>query len=611
MKTRPVILIALIIILPLAALTWAALRLAENEQVVVQKRYRDLMEDRLLDINVNVTEVFSEMERRLQDIAAIDDFNPMTLREVNRTEPRLLQLFVLSPAGQLAYPNPLGDLNSGERTFLIQAAQMFTGQDLKDAVARTEGQLLSSNNDTSSSLPTNNISNGGQFRRSTTRAASTVPDAAYLPRGVSGLDVESFDWPDVADATQQAEPAQELVRGAYGSNIVQNFPQFAEFKETSGWFVWYWDRGLNLIFWQRRPSGHIVGCALERARWMADLIAQLPETVASDSTRDRSLETRVRLVNSSAAPVYQWGAFEPAAEARPLCEVPLAAPLASWRLQCFVPLEELTSGTGRSALLSLFAGLTAVALALLLIAFLFVREYSRDMNEAAQQVSFVNQVSHELKTPLTNIRMYAELLDRDLGNVDSAAAERPRERLEVILSEGQRLSRLIGNVLTFARQKRKTLQLQARKEVPGKLIHQIVDRFRPAFVDLKIDIELDCDEESTISIDPDFLEQILGNLISNVEKYAASGGLLSIRSTVADNMLTIDVRDAGAGIAQGSRTEVFEPFARISNDVSYAAGTGIGLPIARELARLHGGDVVLVDCKEGSCFRATMKGQTL
>lgn len=577
MKLRSIIMIALIVILPLAALTWAVLRLAENEQVVVEQRFRELMEDRLQDINANVSVVFADIERSLAKVAAIDDFDVEALRQVNRSEPRLLQLFVLNPEGTLTYPNPATDLNDNERSFLFQASRMFTGQDLSDAVARTEQRLQDAGK--------SQAVTGTRFRAPVQNRIASSPEINH-----------------------QSQMAQELVQNAYGAGAVQNFPQFAE---TSGWFVWYWDRGLNLIYWQRRPSGHIVGCALERARWMADLIARLPDTVNSESERGRSFDTRVRLVNSSAASVYQWGNYEPADDARPLCEVPLTTPLASWRLQCFVPNVQMTSGTGRSVYLGLFAGLITVALALLVIAFFFVREYSRDMQEAAQQVSFVNQVSHELKTPLTNIRMYAELLDRDLQNVDAEAAEKPRERLGVILSEGQRLSRLIGNVLTFARQKRQTLQLQPRQEIPGKLIQQIVDRFRPAFVEQNINIQLSCDTVSSLRMDPDFLEQILGNLISNVEKYAASGGLLRIESTLADNVLTVDVCDAGNGIAAANRATVFLPFARVSNDVSYAAGTGIGLPIARELARLHGGDVVLVegDSDGGCCFRATMKGQ--
>ncbi|MEZ6132987.1 MAG: HAMP domain-containing sensor histidine kinase [Planctomycetaceae bacterium] len=556
MKLRPLILIVLIVALPLAALSWAAVQIAENEQLVVQKRYRELMEERLQDINANVSVVFDDIERRFSQLAAIDDFDPSKLRQINRSEPHLLQLFVLNSQGRLTYPDPAGELNAGERTFLIQATQMFTGQDFENAVATAE----------------------------------QPPDGGNLP------------------ATNRIPIMQrEVVRDVYQSQVAN---VFVELEETSGWFVWYWDRGLNLVYWQRRPSGHIVGCALERARWMADLIAQLPETVdnGGHSESTRSAPTRVRLLNSSAASVYQWGGYEPEDDERPLCEIPLTTPLASWRLQCFVPVEQITAGTGRTAYFGLIAGLSGVAAAFLVIAFFFVREYSRDMHEASQQVSFVNQVSHELKTPLTNIRMYAELLERDLNHVEAGIAEKPRERLGVILSEGQRLSRLIGNVLTFARQKRKTLQPQRQEEIPAQLIQRIVDRFRPALAEQEIDVQLHSTANDVLMIDADFLEQILGNLISNVEKYAANGRLLKIQSQIENGVLTVDVHDAGNGIAATDRIRVFQPFARVSNDLSYAAGTGIGLPIARELARLHGGDVVLMDGNQGCWFRATLKG---
>jgi signal transduction histidine kinase len=358
---------------------------------------------------------------------------------------------------------------------------------------------------------------------------------------------------------------------------------------------------------------------------MADLVAHLPETVDSATEKARRIVTRVRLVNTSAESVYQWGGYEPD-HAQPLCEVPVVAPLASWRLQCFVPEDQLTAGTGRSVYFTLAAGLCAVAAALAVIAVLFIREYARDMRQASQQVSFVNQVSHELKTPLTNIRMYAELLDRDLEGMENEGAARPKERLNIILSEGQRLSRLIGNVLTFARQQRRTLQPQLRDEVPDRLIRKILDRFGPAFGDQRIDVQLELNADQAMPLDPDFVEQILGNLVSNVEKYAASGGVLRIETHLfpsesvksgADESassssslyrLTIDVIDKGPGVDRSKRTEIFQPFARVSNTLSYAAGTGIGLSIARELARLHGGDIVLIESSQGCWFRVTLRG---
>lgn len=606
MKRRPLILIALIVILPLTALTWAALRIAESEKIVVRQRFRELMEDRLHDVNANVATFFENTERSLNQITAIDHFDIDKLRQVIRSEPSMLQMFVLNPSGQITYPDPgdMESLNGRERLFLVQAAKMFTGKDLKEAVVRSEH---GANVAFDFEEVEDNRSASGQ--PPVPASSRTLPSPA--PQAVQELQLQ-----------QKVQAPSQLVEDAYGVSQVRNI---AEFTESSGWFVWYWDRGLNLIYWQRRSSGRIVGCALERARWMADLVAHLPETVDSATEKARRIVTRVRLVNTSAESVYQWGGYEPD-HAQPLCEVPVVAPLASWRLQCFVPENQLTRGTGRSVYFTLVAGLCAVAAALAAIAVLFIREYARDMRQASQQVSFVNQVSHELKTPLTNIRMYAELLDRDLEGMENKGAARPQERLNIILSEGQRLSRLIGNVLTFARQQGRTLHPQLRDEVPDQLIRTIVGRFAPAFGDQQIEVQLELTAEQTMLLDADFVEQILGNLVSNVEKYAASGGLLRIQSQLSiaqsDRMgaeqsavisgssyrLTIDVIDKGPGVDSSKRSEIFQPFARVSNSLSYAAGTGIGLSIARELARLHGGDVVLMESSQGCWFRVTLRG---
>lgn len=569
MKRRPVILIALIVTLPIAALAWAAWQIAENEQVVVQQRYRTLMEDRLRDINVTVDDYFEDVQRDIQKLLEVDTFEPQALRRISRTEPRLLQTFVLSSEGQLIYPSPVEELNSNEREFLIQASRMFTGQDLKAEILRLENL---SNNAVDASKPT-------RGKKVAEELSAVSPDDAEQQQAMSSVYLSG--------------PAKEL----------------GQFQQSSGWFLWYWDRGLNLILWQRRPSGHIVGGALVRARWMSDLVARLPETIDAPGKAERSrnrLPTRVQLVNASATTVYQWGSYEPSADQQALCEVPLPEPLSSWRLQCFVPTEELTSGTGRSVYFGLFSSLVAIAVVVAATTFLFLRDYSRDMREAQQQVSFVNQVSHELKTPLTNIRMYAELLESDLNEVEESEAERPRQRLEIILSEGQRLTRLISNVLTFARQQRDSLQLHLTEVCPDQAIQQIVDRFRPALAGQQVEVTMHLNSPLAQKLDCDFLEQILGNLISNVEKYAATGGQLCIESRQLPNRLILDIKDCGPGIEASMAEHVFKPFARVTNDVSYAAGTGIGLSIARELARLHGGDLVLQPSPTGCWFQAVL-----
>jgi len=557
MRLRPILLLLAIVVLPVVLMTWAAGRLAAREAEAVQQRFRQVMEGRLQDANVGIEAHFDRLATDLRRLTAIDDFNVDKLRTVVRSEPPLLQLFVLSPSGELQYPNPADSLNSTEQSFLLRTATMFTGGDLQNAVSLSEGE-----------------SKGDQ----------------ELPLSRS------------SDQSERSLPGKKPSDGAS-----QESTGLAATSATSGWFVWYWERGLNLIFWQRRPSGHVVGAALERARWMSDLLSELPETRAAGDGAQSGFASQFRLVNAGAASVYRWGEFETEPADEPLCEVAVAEPLAAWRLQCFVPDEQFAVGAGRSAYVGLAGGLLAVAVAVAGCAVVLWRDYSRDMRQAAQQVSFVNQVSHELKTPLTNIRMYAELLERDLDSLDDETAGRSRQRLDVILGEGQRLSRLIGNVLTFARQQRRTLEPQPTEVVVDDVLERTLERFRPSLDELQIDVSTEFAAAEPARIDADFLEQIVGNLISNVEKYAASGKSLRISSRVENDNIIVDVADAGPGIPKSDHDRVFAPFVRGSNEISAAAGTGIGLSIARELARRHGGDLTLLKSEKGCAFRVVLK----
>jgi len=383
---------------------------------------------------------------------------------------------------------------------------------------------------------------------------------------------------------------------------------------THGWHVRYWGPGLNLIFYHRLESGNVVGVLVPRSRWIADLIAELPETAPPIGSRDRfASEARIRLVNSNSEVVYQWGAFEPDDTAEAFAELPLCNPLSSWRLEYFVDAQQFAT-VGRSAYWSLFSALAAIGLGLIVVAAYFYREYAREMHEAVQRVNFVNQISHELKTPLTNIRMYAELLEADLELIDGeegdtaspAAGGTARGHLQVIVTESQRLSRLIGNVLTFARQRRNQLSLRKTTARVDEVIAAVVERFRPTFRQKGIEVVFDAAASAPVRLDADALEQILGNLISNVEKYAAAGGRMEIVSRQDDSQTTIVVADRGPGIPAGVREKIFRPFYRVSDRIEGTTGTGIGLSIARKLARMHGGDVVLLPCESGTRFQVQL-----
>jgi signal transduction histidine kinase len=238
------------------------------------------------------------------------------------------------------------------------------------------------------------------------------------------------------------------------------------------------------------------------------------------------------------------------------------------------------------------------------LAVYFYRENDRELREAKARLSFVNQVSHELKTPLTSIRMYAEMLENDLNEGD----ETQRRRLEVIVSESQRLSRLIANVLTFGRRNRNGLRLNWSAGLVDEVVANVVRQFEPVLARKGIRIDCQGTASREAEFDRDALEQMLGNLLGNAEKYAVGAERVRIDIEQDGRWVRLVVADDGPGIPAKEQKCIFEPFYRISNKLTDGVtGTGIGLTIARDLARLHGGDLTLEPSEKGASFRLVVE----
>ena len=391
-------------------------------------------------------------------------------------------------------------------------------------------------------------------------------------------------------------------RGAGKISQMLNAPRESQQAgaQSQGWYVWYWGSGMHLAFWRRFPQGDVLGAELDRMRLLADIVAELP---ATDPVEPRLADARIALLDAQGEKVYQWGVYEAADDETPRASLALSPPLGSWKLVYFGSSPELNRALGSGVWFSFMAGFLAVAIALAGLAAYLYRESSRAMREAAQRVSFVNQVSHELKTPLTNIRMYAELLEQAVDEHD----EKTARYLEIIGSESRRLSRLIANVLAFARQQRDQLTLHPTAGVVDEAAAGALEHFRPSLEARGVVVTFERGAPGRVRFDADALEQILGNLLGNVEKYAASGGRLAVTSHQEGETTTITVADSGPGIPPSHRERVFEPFHRVSNKLTDGvSGTGIGLAIARQLARLHGGDLTLEPSDEGACFRVVL-----
>ena len=435
------------------------------------------------------------------------------------------------------------------------------------------------------------LSAEGRLFHPTRDEAITTEESAFLERTASLWESgESFWSPS---ETQVPQSQQRYIGKGRRSKISMA-------AATSGWHTWFWGEGLRFIFWLRHPEGHIVGAEVERAAIMSDVIGTLP---VADYSRTPLPEGRIVLTDAQHRPIYQWGTFSPPAKSTPTVTLALPAPLAAWTFRYYTAANGGTASLGRTAIFNLVTGLTALTLALIALAIYFYRESSRDMLDAARRVTFVNQVSHELKTPLTNIRMYAELLENHIPEED----ERSHGYVGILVSAAQRLSRLISNVLAFARHRRGKLRLHPTPAGVDETITSALTSFRPALDALGIAVRFHGDAPRQVQLDVDVLEQILGNLINNVEKYATDATELSITTGQTADTTTVVVADNGPGISPAQRETIFQPFERLSNKLTDgASGTGIGLTIARQLAVLHGGNLELVPASGGASFELTL-----
>lgn len=378
--------------------------------------------------------------------------------------------------------------------------------------------------------------------------------------------------------------------------------------EKYGWYTWFSGAEQNHIFWWK-SNGKTYGVEVFHARIISDIISLLPTSSGSLSFQEKRHQSEsnslIKLIDNNGELIYQWGTYIPNKNEKYSAAIMLSKPLGSWRLECYAEEKNLNPIFNLFNVLSTLVIITAVLGGLALYLY---REHRREITLGRQRVNFVSQVSHELKTPLTNIRMYAELLeeriDDDISD-DEADKNTPEHRyIDIISSESQRLSRLIANILNFSKSAKSGLKIHKREGEIDTVIQAVLSKFQASLEAKEFVFDLQLNAKNEVLFDHDALEQILNNLFSNVEKYASEGKYLQVKSDQGHGITTIVVMDKGVGISLSEQQNIFKPFYRISSKLTDGvSGTGIGLGIAKELAALHGGNLKLVPSESGAMFR--------
>jgi len=237
------------------------------------------------------------------------------------------------------------------------------------------------------------------------------------------------------------------------------------------------------------------------------------------------------------------------------------------------------------ALAGAAVGLLAVSVAALV---LLVRAARQEAELAALKGEFVAHVSHELKTPVSVIRMYAETLA--LGRV--AGEEQRAEYVRTIARESERLSAMIDNILDFSRidQGRRTYRIE-RTEL-GPLLAEVVAAHRERFAREGFRVELHFDAPPAVAADRGALVSALSNLLDNAAKYSDGDKVIEVRASARDGGAEVEVADRGIGVPVGERERIFDAFARGADErVRTRKGSGLGLALVKHAIAAHGGRV--------------------
>lgn len=443
-------------------------------------------------------------------------------------------------------------------------------------------------------------------------------EAAFVRRYLP-LFSEQSDWVQVkpADQPQAPQPAKsrrvllerkelrQLAKQAPSAEMAYSegapTPASAADRASTGqshWRSWYADDQLHLLGWFAPADEDLrYGLEIEMMGLLSRLLANLPHQAPDGES--------FALLDGNGHIFHQIGPFEVNPKLRPLAAVPIGN-LPHWQVAAYRDPQAADSGSGIWLIGTLLIG--TFSLAILLGGSLLLWQAWRNQRDARQKTSFVSNVSHELKTPLTTIRMYAELL----GEGTIREAQKQQSYLQTIIKESRRLTRLVNNILDFSRLEQGRRSYRKERFSLHELIRDIVEQQQPRLTEAGLELvqEMQSDE-ILMESDRDALEQILLNLLDNALKYASEGKRLSLRLKTDKRAICLQLRDFGPGIPAAHRQRIFEKFHRVDNSLtSRQQGSGLGLSIARQLAEGLGGSLTYCPAESGgSCFELRLPPQ--
>lgn len=234
-----------------------------------------------------------------------------------------------------------------------------------------------------------------------------------------------------------------------------------------------------------------------------------------------------------------------------------------------------------------------------------VRDITQQKLSEKSRDQFIDAATHELRTPLSNIKAYAETLATAKG----IEVEQQKEFCNIINSEVTRLARFVDDLLSISSIEAGSILIDKQRTIATRLFEEVLDKVRPLMKQKEQTFEVKMPEKMPdLYVDKDKIVAVLVNLLGNAAKYTPSKGRVSMRVKVDNENLQVAIEDTGVGIAPDEVSKVFEKFFRSSDPrVQTETGTGLGLALAQEVVHMHGGTIAVESqLDQGTTFAVTV-----
>src|SRR5580704_3173370 len=583
---------ALAVFLPSIVLGWLALDSLRNQEFVFERQQELLLQgtsDTLAErIRGFLGEKQNEFGNQVDQLASGTDVVAFDER-VRAIWPAATVGFVVTLDGKLVAPSAKG--NGPAQRFLDANSRFLTNAESAEVYqqpSQPTPEPVVGNNEPESQRSANSElakssagkpqskDEGAEPAQQKAKAFEPMGSTAKVPGAAPPLSVPSSQ----RMIARSVNPQKELKQS--DTSISNVLPAEAEFHQLigtamSGSVARFVGNELFVIFWHRTTVNPklVFGAEVNLNRFTKDF----EHLILPDY--DLAKTVCVALLDDKGKPVVTTMPRFATNWKRPFVATEVGEVLPHWEIGVYLLNPAAANQIATTVQRSVGTTIGLLVCAIAIGSWLIWRDLGRQIRLARQKTDFVSNVSHELKTPLTSIRIFSELLAK---NPDP---ERQKRYAEVIVNESSRLTRLINNVLDFARMDRGETKYEREVFDLNALVRETLTNFRPNFASDGVD-----SSPLPVHGNRDAVAQVLLNLLSNAEKYG--DGRIDVTTRRSENGLaTVQVSDRVPGVPHGSEEKIFEQFYRAHNSLSSGIqGAGLGLTLARRIARANGGDVI-------------------